>query len=216
MIAPLKPAAEVMAEIEQLVARARRHWREPEPDPSQRREDAPRRDLHGTPATYGWVTGGSALEGLLGADAVARLRAAVRERPRVLTIWGERSGVGKTASAVAASRALSPDGRGQFVRASALVESMREMPYGQTSDVMARARSTVLLVLDDLGIEAQSEQAREWLCELVWRRADHERPGRVTIVTTSLSPDQVSARYGDGMSRRLFQAASIHLVGVAK
>lgn len=216
MIAPLKPAAEVMAEIEQLIARAQRHWREPDPDPSQRREDAPRRDLHGTPATYGWATGGSALEGLLGADAVARLRAAVRERPRMLTIWGERSGVGKTASAVAASRALSPDGRGQFVRASALVESMREMPYGQTSEAMSRARSTVLLVLDDLGIEAQSEQAREWLCELVWRRADHERPGRVTIVTTSLSPDQVSQRYGDGMSRRLFQAASIHLTGLAK
>lgn len=122
MIAPLKPAAEVMAEIEQLVARAQRHWREPDPDPSQRHAEAPRRDLYGTPATYGWATGGSALEGLLGADAVARLRAAVRERPRMLTIWGERSGVGKTASAVAASRALSLDGRGQFVRASAPVE----------------------------------------------------------------------------------------------
>jgi DNA replication protein DnaC len=90
---------------------------------------------------------------------------------------------------------------------------MRYAGYGHTSDAMHRARSTGLLVLDDLGIEAVTEQNREWLCELVWSRADSERRGRITVVTTSLGPDAISARYGDGMSRRLFQLASIHLGG---
>lgn len=212
MIAPMRPVAEVMAEIEDLIGRARARWTAPtEVDPSQRADADARRDLPGVPSTYGWARRGADLEPLLGADAVARLRSAVLARPRVLTIWGERSGVGKTASAVAASRALSPEGRGFFVRAAALVESMREAGYGQTSDAMHRARSTGLLVLDDLGIEAASEQNREWLCELVWSRADSEKRGRVTVVTTSLGPDAISARYGDGMSRRLFQLASIHL-----
>jgi hypothetical protein len=31
------------------------------------------------------------------------------------------------------------------------------------------------------------------------------------VSTTSLGPDAISSRYGDGMSRRLFQLASIHL-----
>jgi DNA replication protein DnaC len=126
-------------------------------------------------------------------------------------IHGRRSGTGKTASAILLARGLAPDGIGYFVRVSELVSSLSETGWGHTSEQIQRARGARVLVLDDLGIEQASEASRAAVCDLVWRRADSDRAGRATIVTTSLSPDELTRRYGDGMTRRLHQLASVEI-----
>lgn len=169
------------------------------------------RDLYGVPATYRWLDGASSLAGLVGWPNVEKLRLIARQRPRMACIHGRRSGTGKTASAILLARGLAPDGIGYFVRVSELVSSLSETGWGQTSEQIQRARGARVLVLDDLGIEQASEASRAAVCDLVWRRADSDRAGRVTIVTTSLTPDELTRRYGDGMARRLHQLASVEI-----
>ena len=167
------------------------------------------RDLTGAPGSYGWLHEPGALSKLVGWPTADKLRLVASQRPRMACLWGKRSGVGKTASAVALARVLSPDGIGLFVRSTELVASIQEAGWGSVPELVHRARTTGLLVLDDLGIEQASEPARAALCDLVWRRAD--RPRGTTIVTTSLSPDETTRRYGDGMTRRLHEAASVEI-----
>lgn len=181
-----------------------------EPEPEQPKGPI---DIHGVPSTYEWARTADGLAKLVGWPAVEKLRQIARQRPRMACLWGSRSGTGKTASAVLLARGLAPDGCGYFLRATELAASMAETGYGSVPDTVHRARGTRVLVLDDLGIEAAHESVRAAMCDLVWRRADSERPGRVTVVTTSLSPDELTRRYGDGMTRRLHQLASLELAG---
>lgn len=167
------------------------------------------RDLTGSPGSYGWLHEAGALSRLVGWPTADKLRLIASQRPRMACLWGKRSGIGKTASAVALARVISPDGIGLFVRSTELVASIQEAGWGSVPELVHRARTTGLLVLDDLGIEQASEPARAALCDLVWRRADRARG--TTIVTTSLSPDEVTRRYGDGMTRRLHELASVEI-----
>lgn len=179
---------------------------EPKPAPPE-----PPRDLYGAPRSYEWARTAAGIEPCIGPVALQRLREMGRDKPRVVVIWGNRSGIGKTAAALLLARGLAPDGIGYFVRATEIVASMQEAGYGSTPDQVHRARGTRVLVLDDLGIEAATEANRAAMCDLVWRRADSERPGRTTIVTTSLGPDELTRRYGDGMTRRLHAQASVEI-----
>jgi hypothetical protein len=183
-------------------------------EPPQPAPPEPPRDLYGAPRSYEWARTAEGIAPCIGWPAIEELRGYSRSKPRVVVIWGNRSGIGKTAAALLLARGLAPDGIGYFVRCTEIVASLQEAGYGSTPDQLHRARGTRVLVLDDLGIEAATEANRAAMCDLVWRRADSERPGRCTIVTTSLGPDELTRRYGDGMTRRLHAQAALHLGSV--
>jgi hypothetical protein len=105
------------------------------------------RDLTGAPGSYGWLYEPGALSRLVGWTTADKLRLIASQRPRMACLWGRRSGVGKTASAVAIARVLSPDGVGLFVRSTELVASIQEAGWGSVPELVHRARTTGLLGL---------------------------------------------------------------------
>jgi DNA replication protein DnaC len=204
-----------MGDLAEVIRRAQASWVAarrgmPEPEPELERV----RSIHGCPSTYDWATvDAPAWRRLVGPVVVRQVESLAASPRRMMAVLGSASGVGKTASAVALSRAIAPDGAGVFARASALCSAAREAGYGHTADDVHRARTARLLVIDDLGVESTSEANRELLCELVWSRADSERRGRVTICTSALSAEQMGQRYGEGMARRICSLASVRVGG---
>lgn len=115
-------------------------------------------------------------------------------------------GSGKTHAAAAAARWVAEfDNR--RVKFCVVVEMFDDLrPDGpETVDSLADAP---LLVLDDLGIEKRSEWTDERLYAIVNRRWRYERP---TIVTSNLTPDQLSEHVTERVWDRLVNGDAVRL-----
>ncbi len=131
--------------------------------------------------------------------------------PRV--VLSGSSGVGKTSLVVAMARAAvaKTDLPATFVLASDLATARMRTRLGHESDEVIEAMATPLLVLDDLG--TSSEVNSTVIPEVVKKRHAHNRP---TWVTTWMAPKDIENRYGEDISRRVFQGARLIDCGVAK
>lgn len=112
------------------------------------------------------------------------------------------AGAGKTSLACAMLRAWCFDRSIPIgVRASGIFTSARmvarslDQPFG----IMLHAG---IVLLDDLGAEVDTPTGRAAVTDLIVERGAWDRP---TIVTTGLDRAALHARYGDGVSRRLFE-----------
>jgi chloramphenicol 3-O-phosphotransferase len=126
------------------------------------------------------------------------------------------AGAGKTSLACAlargamASPALAGLGRPvvRFLAALEVEQLIRGARWGEEPAAIEQARARPFVVLDDVGQEA-SEQASTALRAIVAER--HAR-GRATVVTTGLSREELSRRYGGGTLRRLI-CGGVHVIG---
>lgn len=113
------------------------------------------------------------------------------------------AGAGKTSYACALLRRYldAPGPIGD--RGDARFASARSLP---TMDPTVRAALLVapLIVLDDIGAEADMPSTRAMVSDLIAERHAWERP---MLITTWLAPEAINARYGDGIARRLFERA---------
>lgn len=120
------------------------------------------------------------------------------------------SGAGKTSLAVAMARAwvrhrAKP---GAFVLATDLATARRRTPMGREAPEVLEALQAPLLVLDDLGSEAQ--EASSAVTEVIFKRHAEDR---VTWITTWMDEEKMIARYGEGVARRVFEGARILELG---
>ncbi|MBX5476781.1 MAG: ATP-binding protein [Clostridia bacterium] len=162
-------------------------------------------------AAFEWVS--QQIEGWQGSSEDDEPRPLYRFRGGCLVLAGP-TGVGKSWAAVAAVR--------EFVRAYAsfrwcyapdmLPEIDSEMhrehvPLRQTS-----AATTQVLVIDDLGAEAETKSERERIDRLIYHRHGNRL---TTIITTNLSVPDLRERYGDRVADRLYEWGVIHEFGGA-
>ena len=140
---------------------------------------------------------------------------------RVVTFAGP-SGVGKSSLAVATLAQLldaatieSPEEihwaarRARFIATDQIADAVvsRRLGEGARRAVHAATEAS-LLVLDDLGLESSSAPVREALTALIVTRHRH---GRRTIVTTGFDLEELGARYGAGVQRRLVEETFLDL-----
>lgn len=115
-------------------------------------------------------------------------------------------GAGKTVAACALLRHWSrKTGMPAFATAMDLARAAAEHPlgHGQAPAVTAAIRASVL-VLDDLGQEAAAYRG-----DVEYVIAARHNDGKPTIVTTFLDGEGIEARYGGGISRRVYERATV-------
>lgn len=71
---------------------------------------------------------------------------------------------------------------------------------------MYEARSTPLLIVDDLGCESDTPANRAIINDLIAYRYSYSVP---TIITSNLDPDELKARYKDRMYERIIQTGKV-------
>lgn len=124
----------------------------------------------------------------------------------VVTLLGA-SGVGKSLTAAAAfgERVARFGPQSRWLATVDLAEAAETMRLGAPPPALLQAAvDAPLLILDDLGAEDRTEPVAAKLRRLLWRRHDGDG-ARATVVTSGLSADQISSRYGDAMARRLLE-----------
>lgn len=134
-----------------------------------------------------------------------------RRLPKALAIVGKAS-TGKTSLACALLRrvhdAVGPKSdevlvakaaSAMFVSSSEMIHETRYLERGAEPRLMRRALGASLLVLDDVGLHNDPENLVRTLLEA---RANASQP---TIVTTAFTRETMTRRYGDGLSKRLYQ-----------
>ncbi len=132
-------------------------------------------------------------------------------------VWVGPSGSGKTTLACAAMRETAErvakcsqkgDRRPthMFLRAAELAVASKQQALGEgTPEIVKRASSADLLVLDELGSEMRSPHWRD-VEDVVFARYERAMP---TWVTTWTTADDIAERYGEGFARRVFERATI-------
>lgn len=125
--------------------------------------------------------------------------------------------MGKTSLAVAMFGAWlrqEPQARGgaRFVDAFWLAGAKARHPLGQgeAPEVLAAMKAPMLL-LDDLGSE--TDDRRNVIAEVIFHRHNEELP---TWITTGFAPEQLMARYGSQVLRRLLENAKRVELGAKK
>lgn len=116
------------------------------------------------------------------------------------------AGSGKTSLIVALSRTWVDRHLGQPARiviASDLANAKQQFKLGQGDpQIVDDAEEARLLVIDDLGNE--EDVARNSIKEVLQHRFNKTKLGFQTWITCAFSPKQMRARYGDGITRRVF------------
>ena len=99
--------------------------------------------------------------------------------------------------------------RASFVTGYSLARASKHTPLGQEPELIRRATSASLLVLDDLGTETHGlRQHAAVVAEVIHERHQRYRP---TIVTTYLTRPLMVEHYGDGIARRIEESPTLVL-----
>jgi DNA replication protein DnaC len=156
------------------------------------------------PPRFAWANGLDAPELAVRADlsALAQARAVDMSRLDRVTVLGP-AGAGKTALAVAIAHAWSRAHArpAAFISATDLGVARGQHGLGEGEPRLLReAMATPLLVLDDLGQEVAAGSVA--VAHAIQHRYDHANP---TLVTSGLTVEQLVARYGAGVARRLLE-----------
>lgn len=162
------------------------------------------RHLAPIPREHAWARWGVAeLAQRTDRGAWPALRRALEGGPKTVLLTGH-AGAGKTTLATAAYRQLLEAGghrTGLWLPVARLVAAAtRESRLGEEPRVLGQARRCSVLLLDDLGAEPRGDLSRATVDDVVSGR---HREQRWTIVTSGLSAEQLTERYGAGVTRRL-------------
>ncbi|HEX3343075.1 MAG TPA: hypothetical protein VHS09_00830, partial [Polyangiaceae bacterium] len=132
---------------------------------------------------------------------VERARAACATGVDVLVFAGPAS-VGKTALATAATKLLCFERKlsALYVDSRSLSFARAQAPLGEEAAPVTAAFACGALLLDDLGLDDAVHNSP--VADVVYRRYAE---CRLLVVTTTLSPAEAAAKFGDGISRRLFE-----------
>jgi DNA replication protein DnaC len=166
------------------------------------------------PPSFGWarIDAPELRERIARSHAIAEAVAALSS-PALLLVGP--SGSGKTSLACALLRAWEARNacrRGVFAAAWKLGVARAQHGLGQgEAPEVERAMAAALLVLDDVGSERNT--ATNAVPDVIFARA---LAGMPTWVTTWMTPDVVSQRYGDGIARRLFEAGRVTVIACGK
>ena len=161
------------------------------------------------PPSFQWAELGTRLLAERVPSAQAREASARSiQEPRI--VWTGQSGSGKTSLAAAlfracAKRLVEMGVRAEFEPAWRLAGARARHPLGEGEpDIVQAAFRSELLVLDDLGTDkaVPSSPLEEIVFERHWNAL-------ATWVTTWMTTEQVSNRYGEGFARRIFQGALV-------
>lgn len=181
--------------------------------------------LESLPEKYDWALDSQELRALTGVAAIQEVRLALSATRVPRVVLAGDAGSGKTGLAVATLRALieaarKPDAKSwlvgracgcRFVSAYGLSKARSQHPLGRgEAPLIQAALEATTLILDDLGSEKDGHASA--VTEVLYER---HAEGRVTWVTTWLTPDKATERYGAGISRRIFEGARIIRVGRA-
>jgi len=112
-------------------------------------------------------------------------------------------GTGKTHMAVAtALRWINARGWGcKFVVVSDWLQDIKTGFNDQTAaNALHRAREAKLLIFDDLGAEMATDWVRDTVYSVINHRYNEMKP---TLVTSNLTPDEISSKYHDRLASRL-------------
>lgn len=96
-----------------------------------------------------------------------------------------------------------------FVHARHLALARRQTPLGAEPELITRAREASVLLVDDLGQEAPSDKD-----DVVSLLSDRHADRRPTLVTYGFGLDELAARYGAQLERRLRDRAGLIDLGV--
>lgn len=134
-------------------------------------------------------------------SGIERARAAM-DAPRIV-LCGP-AGAGKTVLATCLLRSWNERSiRGAFVDAFELATARAKSRLGDEAEEVERAVRAPVLVLDDLLAKTGPHDAA---ADVIHAR--HARQ-RTTIITTGFSKQDVTARLGDGIARRVYEGAHI-------
>jgi DNA replication protein DnaC len=98
---------------------------------------------------------------------------------------------------------------GLFTNTFEIAKARREHRLGDgEAHTVALAISARILLLDELGSESDGNNTA--VAELIHARHEQDRP---TIFTTPFTAQQLAARYGDGIARRVFENAVVIRLG---
>lgn len=135
--------------------------------------------------------------------------------PQLVLLGG--TGAGKTTLATAvfrhhADRVLAPDATEadeEYVRAMLWVPAVelagarRETRFGQAVDLLKRALTATVLLIDDLG-----QEPPDWRDDMKTVLSERQRHRRKTILTSGFSLEEI-ASYGDHIQRRLVERSHV-------
>jgi len=145
---------------------------------------------------------------LVGGSAVAEARDLVARGAWAL-IYSSRSGAGKTSLAAAMVRERSRRDV-CWTSARALAVASAHTRLGEEPALVAKARASGLLVVDELGTEADSFGSA--VADVIMDRHDLGRP---VWITTPIAGAKLSERYGSGLLRRINENGAVVRVGVS-
>lgn len=133
-------------------------------------------------------------------------------RARNIVLRGA-AGCGKTSVLAALVRAELEVGRlgVRWVAARDLATTRAQHDLGEVSSLESMAMSCRVLALDDLGNDRRTQLSA--VDDVILERHDREL---VTWTTTALSPDELTARYGAGVARRIYEGALVLDLGAPK
>ena len=119
-----------------------------------------------------------------------------------LLFWGS-CGTGKShLAAIIGREAASYDGRVIFTEPAPLLRSLRGLTPREEQEAIDRFVKAPVLILDDLGIEKDTEFAISTISEIVSHRLKADRNG--LVVTSNLSLDALAAKlHDDRLTSRL-------------
>ncbi len=165
------------------------------------------------PRSYQWakLDAPELAERVRGNGAVRKARAALDATWIVLR---GSAGTGKTSLAVAMLRAWArvyTVGDAAFVAAPKLAMARIQHSAGDGEPALVElAMRARLLVLDDLGSERDHRTSA--VPDVIFER---HAEGRATWITTGLTDEQLEARYGEGIARRVLERAVVIDAGSA-
>ena len=198
------PLRDLCALIERAAARWVEHHSDLPADPIK---------VRGVPAEHRWCLSATPDDLKRYADPLAVDRAAaLPELAQMVTLHGPQGGGKSTIGTWLLGRAarLLPREMSYWTSVADLSLARAESPMGRTCQAVEYARGAAVTLLDDLGQEAQTEQSRELVADIISRRKARHL---VTIVTTGLTSAQIETRYGGGVVRRLTEAGRTHVIG---
>jgi hypothetical protein len=140
---------------------------------------------------------------------LGRLRASLANaHSRNVVLLGP-AGSGKSSALAALVREAVEGGAApRWVSARDLATTRSQHDLGEASELERAAMRAPILALDDLGNDRRTQLSA--VDDVLLERHDMEL---VTWVTTALGPSEVTARYGAGIARRVFEGAIVVEVG---
>jgi len=145
-------------------------------------------------------------------EAVEAARSFI-ETPRDFLLLHGDTGRGKTWLASAISRELII--RGAWVRFVAVSDMIADLAESYRRDdsfdaTFKKYKNVPVLILDDLGVEKDTERSLEHVYNLIDHRYSWERG---TVITSNMAGDKIAARYGTRIMSRIKTGKVVELKG---